>query len=220
MGTHDEDSGSRPSTASSHLTTRTLEAYSAPLRIDALDDWSQLRARIQVTPEDSQSAACFPRRSSSSVPEVHAPRARYLPFSNYPMAEYLELMLEAARLRYPKMTAGDAVLQLGSHVYTTFVSSLAGMAIFSIAQLDFRRSVELAPKAYEVTLKPGRVNVLHVGTFDAQIELRDVWALPDIFHAGIWLGGMAACKTAGSIRITRHSLCDVDFDLKWGGSRR
>jgi uncharacterized protein (TIGR02265 family) len=104
-------------------------------------------------------------------------------------------------------------------VYTTFASSLAGMAIFGIAQLDLRRAIELSPRAYEVTLRPGRVDVLHAGPREARVQLRGVWALPDIFHAGIWLGGMDACKASGSISITRHSLCDVDFNVSWESDR-
>jgi uncharacterized protein (TIGR02265 family) len=178
-----------------------------------------MRARIAATPASAAIRGLFPAEIVKLVPEVSAPRALYVPFSNYPMHEYLDLILQAARLAYPNMTAGNAVLRLGTHVYTTFASSLAGMAIFSVAGVDFRRAIEVSPKAYEVTLKPGRINVIHAGPRAGRIELRNVWAFPDIFHAGIWLGGMAACKVAGSIGITRHSLSDVDFDMQWESTR-
>jgi uncharacterized protein (TIGR02265 family) len=213
MGMQDERA-SRPASFN-YLTLRPLHAYTHPQSIDALDDWELLRTRLAATPEDAVIRGLFPSEIIRLVPEVTSPRKRYVPFSNYPMREYLDLILQAARLKYPNMTAGNAVLRLGTHVYTSFANSLAGMAIFSIAQLDFRRSVELSPKAYEVTLKPGKVNLIHLGPLSAKIELRNVWAFPDIFHAGVWLGGMAAYKVAGSIGITRHSLCDVDFEMQW-----
>lgn len=217
MGMQDERA--RPQPSFNYLTMRPLHAYSMPQTIDSLEDWEQLRARIPATPGTASIRGLFPGEIVRLVPEISAPRSRYVPFSNYPMAEYLDLILQAARVRYPNMTAGNAVLRLGTHVYTTFASSLAGMAIFSVAGIDFRRVIELAPKAYEVTLKPGKINVIHAGPRAGRIELRNVWAFPDIFHAGIWLGGMAACKVAGSISIARHSLCDVDFDMQWDSTQ-
>lgn len=217
MGMQDEKPACLP--GFNYLTLRSLRAYSKPETIDSLEDWEQMRARLPVTPESAAIRGLFPAEIVKLVPEVSAPRSRYVPFSNYPMHEYLDLILQAARIAYPNMTAGNAVLRLGTHVYTTFASSLAGMAIFSVAGIDFRRVIELSPKAYEVTLKPGRINVVHAGPRAGRIELRNVWAFPDIFHAGIWLGGMAACKVAGSIAITRHSLSDVDFDMEWESTR-
>jgi uncharacterized protein (TIGR02265 family) len=214
MGTQD-DGASRASSAKpsiSYVTFRQLRATSAPY-IDALDDWDQLNARIRQTPESAMIRGLFPGELLKSVPGLQAPRRRYVPFSHYPMREYLELILRGAQLLNPGMTAGNAVLLLGLEVYELFATSLAGAAIFGIAQRNFRRMTELAPKAYEVTLKPGRVDVVQVNEQDALVQLRGVWAFPDIFHAGIWLGAMRTCECEGTIVITRHSLCDVDFEV-------
>ena len=214
MGTQDRSFRARASTPS-YFTMRRLLASSESESIDALEDWEQLRARIPAVPKDASIRGMFPKELMQSAPHLKSPRERYLPFSSYPMSEYLELILLVAQDRYPQLSPADAVLKVGLNVYTTFASSLAGVAIFSMAQLDIKRTVELAPKAYDVTLRPGQLHVVECNEGHAVVQLRNVWAFPDIFHAGIWLGAMQSFRTRGSIEVTRCTLSEVDFELRW-----
>src|SRR5262245_47380584 len=45
---------------------------------------------------------------------------RYLAFRDYPMREYLELLLETARVRYPGIPHREALRRIGSGAYTLF----------------------------------------------------------------------------------------------------
>ncbi len=193
---------------------RELHASSEAESIDATDDWNKLEKRISYVPEDAVIRGMFPRELTRYVSPL-AQRARYLPFSTYPMREYLELILLAARARYPTASAANAVLKLGLGVYSVFASSLAGIALFSIAQVNFQRLVELSPKAYDITLKPGEVRVVRSSSHDAEVEFRQVWAFPEIFHVGIWLGGMQSCGLVGTAKIMRRSPCDADVLFEW-----
>lgn len=202
----------------SYLTLRPLVASTETATIDAHDEWAQLAARVDATPESAEIRGMFPRDLLRTVPQLKSPRARYLPFSNYPMSEYLDLILRAAHYKYPTLTPANAILRLGLQIYSLFASSMVGNAIFSIANMNLQQMIERAPKAYEVTLKPGELRVTRSTPTEAHVELRNVWAFPDIFHAGIWLGGMGTCKARGFIHITRHSPCDVDFLVRWQNS--
>jgi len=199
------------------LTNTRVTSDPLPRTIDAADDWPDLAARIDAAPEDAKVRGMFlseglrlaPKSVKSNV------RTHYVPFSLYPVREYMQLLLQIARARYHSKPAASALLELGFGVYSQFASSIAGAAIFATVEQDFRRVCELSPKAYSVTLKPGGTEVVYAAPNDAVVKLRDVWVYPDIFHAGIWLGAMDACGVSGSIEVRRHSLSDVDFHMHW-----
>jgi uncharacterized protein (TIGR02265 family) len=194
-----------------------LLASSNGRSIDAADDWVDLAGRIESVPEDAKIRGMFLSEALRLAPRLVKSniRTHYIPFSLYPVREYMRLLLRIARARYHSRPAASALLELGFGVYSQFAASMAGTAIFAMAQLDFKRVCELSPKAYSVTLKPGRTEVVHAALNDSVVKLREVWVYPDIFHAGIWLGAMEACGVTGSIEVIRHSLSDVDFHMKW-----
>lgn len=185
------------------------------MRIDATDSWESLRARISSTPADAKIRGMFLRDLIRAVPTVKIKAPYYIPFSLYPIRDYMDLILQIARARYPNETPANGVLRVGSSVYTTFMASLSGKAIFALADVDFRRAVELSPKAYEVTIKPGKVEVHSLTPKEAFIGMRSVWPFPDIFHVGVWLGGMQSFGVSGTIEATRRTLSDVDFRVRW-----
>lgn len=182
---------------------------------DATEDWDDLAARIAATPAHHTVRGMFLSEVQRLAPRALSSKARYVAFSLYPVREYMRLLLETAQMRYPSKSPATALLELGSGVYSLFASSLAGTAIFAVVGQDFKRGCELASRAYSVTLKPGIAKARRIAESESAIELRDVWAFPDIFHAGIWLGGLEACNLRGSIDVTRRSLCDVDFEIRW-----
>lgn len=183
--------------------------------LDVNDSWDDLAARIEDVPRHAEIRGMFLSEVLRLEPSLQSPRARYIPFSMYPVHEYMELLLTAAQTREPNKSPGGALLALGLGVYSLFASSLTGLAIFSIAQNNFARVSELSSKAYGITLKPGRATAVSVEPNEALIQLRDVWVFPDIFHCGIWLGAMQASNARGTIDVIRHSLCDVDFRVRW-----
>jgi hypothetical protein len=84
-----------------------------------------------------------------------------------------------------------------------------------MANNAYRHVAELSPRAYPITLSPGRVQVSQSSEASASVELRDVWVFPEFFHAGIWLGAMTVCRTHGTISVTPRSACDVEFKTAW-----
>lgn len=177
------------------------------------DDWSAIGARMADVPSRATIRGMFMRQACAWIPGANA--ARYQPFANYSLRDYMGILLEAAANRYPYESPSDALVRLGFEVYPLFASSLVGGVIFGIANNACRHVVELSPKAYPVTLSPGHVNVVRCDSSSAIVELRDVWAFPELFHAGIWLGAMKVCRAEGTLAVTRHSPCDADFALQW-----
>jgi uncharacterized protein (TIGR02265 family) len=183
--------------------------------IDADDDWDDLEARIEATPASAMIRGMFLNAVMRLVGAKAAEHRRYIPFRLYPAPEYMRLLLSAARSRFPRRSAADALLALGLGVYSVWASSLAGTAVLAVAGRDFRRICELAAKSYEITLSPGHAQAVRVGEKEAIVQLRDVWIFPDIFHAGIWLGALRTTGLSGTVEVTRHSLSSVDFHVRW-----
>jgi len=188
----------------------------APRATGSSENWSSLAARIEAVPVRGTIRGMFVRQARAWLPGTES--ARYLPFANYSLREYMETLLKAAERRHPREKPTDALIQLGLDVYPVFASSLVGSTIFGIAVATnaFHHVVQLAPRAYPVTLTPGHINVVRCDAASALVELRDIWVFPEFFHAGIWLGAMKACGVHGAIEIVRRSPCDVDFQLRWG----
>jgi uncharacterized protein (TIGR02265 family) len=198
------------------MPTKTVVASSADHSITTNADWDDLQARIDATPPDAQIRGLFLRDAIRMAgPRIAMAERRYLPFSLYPAREYMDLLLRVARAKYPSRSASNALLELGWGVYPLFASSLAGTAIFSVVTVDYARICQLSAKAYQVTLSPGIARCVQATEGEALVELRKVWVFPEIFHAGIWLGAMDATKVTGSIEMTVHSPCDVDYRLRW-----
>ena len=51
-------------------------------------------------------------------------QTRYVPFSLYPVQDYMRLLLRIAAARSPSKSAGTALLELGFGVYSQFASSI------------------------------------------------------------------------------------------------
>jgi uncharacterized protein (TIGR02265 family) len=198
------------------MNPKVVIASSVDRSITAQQDWSDLQARIDATPREAQIRGLFLREVLSVAgPRIAAAERRYLPFSLYPARDYMDLLLRVARLKYPGHPASKALFELGWGVYSVFASSLAGTAIFSVVNVDYSRICQLSPRAYQVTLSPGTARCVYANEGEAMVELRSVWVFPEIFHAGIWLGAMEATRVTGTIELTSHSPCDVDFKLRW-----
>jgi uncharacterized protein (TIGR02265 family) len=194
---------------------RSMVAVSATKHIDSTETWDSLRARIAATPSDAQVRGMFLRELVDSAPGLGIKTPYYIPFSLYPVRDYMALILRIAQLRYREDTPADAVLKVGIGVYTCFANSLTGMAVFSVADVSLRRAIELSPKAYDITLRPGRVDVLHTTDNEAHVRMTNIWPYPDIFHVGVWLGGLDAFRMKGEISVTRQSLCNVEYQVRW-----
>jgi uncharacterized protein (TIGR02265 family) len=131
------------------------------------------------------------------------------------MREYMGLLLEGARLAFPGLTPQEALRRMGHGVYDAFAASLAGNALFGIIQHEYIRVLELTPKAYPLTMDPGRVEVQFKSDTEAVAQLRDVWPFPESFHVGIWEGAYKALAVTGQLQVVPLSRSSVDLHLSW-----
>src|SRR5262249_11745703 len=64
-------------------------------------------------------------------------RQRYLPFLDYPLREYMDLLVACAGIVHPREPLRSGLRRLGRLAYPTFSKTLIGRAIFGVAGRDF-----------------------------------------------------------------------------------
>ncbi len=141
-------------------------------------------------------------------------RRRYIPFKSYPIREYNELVDECAAQAFPTLEPRDARRLIGQFIYPAFAQTLVGTAIFAVAGHDLQRVIEVAPRAYAVSIDPGRVSVV-ASAGHALVQLREIWTYVDSLHCGIFEGAIQRCGVQGRVDVKALSDCDADFEIVW-----
>jgi uncharacterized protein (TIGR02265 family) len=142
-------------------------------------------------------------------------RKRCIPFKSYPVADYNALVDEVAQSVLPHLTVAEGRRLIGSEIYPRFTETMVGTALLAVAGHDWNRVITIGPKAYEVSLSPGSVQVTLNRPGNALVQLREVWTYVDTLHLGIWQGAMKRCGTEGTIEVDLISRCDADFLIQW-----
>lgn len=187
-------------------------------------DWSQaidFEARLAAIPPTSMVRGMFLQLLVEAIGPTHMAKRiarRYSAFKNYPLRDYVELLAFAAEHMRKKVPA-DCVRRLGWRVYPNYAKTITGTAIFAVAGHDFRRTIEVSPTAYQVSLEPARVIIKNIQPQFAQVELRDVYNLPEFHQVGIWEGAMQTCGVQGHIKTEVVDFGAVNFEIRWQEAR-
>lgn len=142
-------------------------------------------------------------------------RPRYVQFMDYPMREYMELVVAAAGVLHPREPLRSGLRRLGRLAYPTLAGTLIGRAIFGVAGHDFGTILSLASRAYGVSLKPGEVTLVERTEGRGVLQLRQLWTFPATYHVGVIEGALITVGRRGEVKVRVHSPCDVDFEVTW-----
>lgn len=198
----------------STITTRTTSASPRPAQHAEI--FSEYAQRIAEAPEVGCVRGMFFAEIVRLVPTVSTSvRARYLPFSMYPLREFMQLLVEGARTMAPSKNPEDALRELGQSAYATFASSMVGISLLSGAGDDATSVLTLLPRAYAMLFDPGTAEIVSHGKHEALVKLRDVWSFPESYNVGVWLGALDVLDVDGTVDVIRHSWCNVDLHVRW-----
>jgi uncharacterized protein (TIGR02265 family) len=125
------------------------------------------------------------------------------------------LLVSTAQRVHAGETLRSGLRLMGRTSYPTFGSTLIGKTIFGGTGHDFGAVLDLASRAYAISLSPGTVAIADRSGHRARIELRDVWSFPESYHVGVLEGACAANGVQGEVRIRVISPCDADFEVTW-----
>lgn len=195
-----------------------IRATSDGESIDAAESWDSLNERITLIPQQARVRGMFFRALSQNDRSART-EERYFPFNSYSTREYAAKLLATARTLHPRLSPANAVFKMGLDVFCVFASSLVGSALFSVAEHDFRRVLELGPRAYALAMSPGELIVTELSSNHAMLQLRNNWLFPDIFQPGVILGAMKINRVQGTAVVTRLSASEADIELSWQSSQ-
>lgn len=139
----------------------------------------------------------------------------YFAFSDYPLADWLTLLHDAALVAYPKDPIRAGLRRLGRSMYATFVESMVGKVVFSVAAGNVMRALPLYPKIWSVISNHGTAEVDELTPGRVVIRLRHVWDFVDSFEVGALEGGMSFFGIDADVKIAVLSPCDADYEITW-----
>ncbi|MDX2052530.1 MAG: DUF2378 family protein [Polyangiaceae bacterium] len=139
---------------------------------------------------------------------------RYTAFRDYPMRDYMELIVRYAEARYPHVTLREAVRRVGWEAFPTLAESIAGRVMFAVAGRDLRAAINITPAAYRHSIS-GTVTIRHISEHQAVQEFRSIWNFPDCYQVGVMEGGCKVYERNHSVSLRVLSECDVDLLIRW-----
>ena len=153
---------------------------------------------------------------------IEHPDLRVQAFKDYPLRDYMVLLLNAALTMHPGQAPKEGLRLLGQLAVPTFAYSLVGAVITSTVGRNWEMGLKFVSRGYELSLKPGTAVVAELADGRALVELRDVWNFGDSYQVGVMEGLMSACDVQGTVTAKSTSRCDVDLHLEWEarGARR
>lgn len=197
----------------------TMPTHSQTSRLNTRE-LSRFSERVEATPTDATVKGMYIDAFMKTLDrnEIARPTTqRFISFKDYPLRDYMSMLLEACPQLYPHESIAEALKLQGRFVYPTLAGSTIGKVIFSVAGRSWTGALPLAARGYEISLKPGSAAAHDVTQSSALVSLRDVHNFAECFHVGVMEGAMELFHVSGT--VTPRALdrpCDVDLTLKWG----
>jgi uncharacterized protein (TIGR02265 family) len=144
--------------------------------------------------------------------------ARRFAFKDYSVADYLDLLGEAAVRVHPQRSPKETLRLLGRGVYPSFANSLVGKVIVTglgSGHAGARSGLRWVAHVYKLTSNHAVAKVTEQGDHVSIVDLEDVWSFPDSYHAGIFEGAADAFGGRVSVDVASRSLSSATLTLTW-----
>ncbi len=178
----------------------------------------QLAERLALVPPDFTVKGMF--LHSVALEGAAAARRtlgrRYVPYKDYPLSEWIELLDEVAPLVHPTLPPKESIRRMGRGAYATFADSMVGKVLVNLGVIDFESALKLTPRMYAVSGTSGTIDVEMQGRGRAIVTMASTYDYPDAWHIGVFEGGMAAFKVTGTVRTRNVTLSGAELLLEWG----
>jgi uncharacterized protein (TIGR02265 family) len=174
---------------------------------------------ILSTPEKATVKGMYVESFLRTFDQRNLPRPstqRYVTFKDYPLRDYMRMLLDACPVLYPGCSLREGLKRQGRLVYPTLLDSTVGRVIFAIAGRNWQMALPLASRGWEISLKPGSAHLFDVTPKSAVLALRDIYNFADTYQVGIMEGAMETFLIEGTVvpRLQKRA-CDVDLVMQW-----
>jgi uncharacterized protein (TIGR02265 family) len=182
-------------------------------------DWTSpldIAERIRAVPRqatvkgmffDGPIAEAF-RRSGDRPGQVS-----YVAFKDYPLTEHIQVLVACAMAGYPDVPVREGLRRLGRDAFRTFLGSLAGKVLFTVAGRDFDAALGLVARSYAIAGPVGTATVVERTRDAAVIHLEEIYNLPDSYHVGVFEAAMEYFQKDGEVLTRVRSGSDVEIKM-------
>jgi uncharacterized protein (TIGR02265 family) len=141
-------------------------------------------------------------------------RARYVPFTFYPLREHCKVLIEGCELLFPELPLRQALRKIGRGAPVALLKSTLGRVLLGSAK-GVGPCVEAMAKAYALNMRPAVVTVGEISPSSAVVRLDDIHYFLDCHHVGTFEGLLKLAGVKGTVRIAPAGRTTADFLLEW-----
>jgi uncharacterized protein (TIGR02265 family) len=146
--------------------------------------------------------------------ELPSARARYVPFSFYPLREHARLLLETCDRFYPDRCLREALRKLGRGAPKALVASTLGKVVLGSVEGPHDVIAAMA-KAYPLNARPSSVTVLESARGRSVVRLEDIYYFVDCHHVGAFEGALNFAGVKGSVLYAKRGRAAADLLIQW-----
>jgi uncharacterized protein (TIGR02265 family) len=137
-------------------------------------------------------------------------------FFSYPITEYLDTAWNIAERLAPKYGSFDAVFyELGKRTVDSFLASVVGKTIFSMAGRDPRRVLAAGPGAFKSAVSYGERSMEFTGEKQARYSFKRDF-MPNSFHRGVIIAALAATEArTPRVEAKEVGFMETIYEISW-----
>ena len=186
----------------------------------ARPDWAaplDVAERLRIVPASATVKGMFfdaPIDEAYRRSGQHLARRAYFPFKDYPLREHIQVLVACAMAAYPDAPVREGLRQLGRDAFRTFLESLSGRVLFSVAGRSFDAALGLVARSYAIAGPVGTATVKSRTRDAAVIHLQEIYNFPDAYHVGVFEAALSYFGEGnGEVLTLVRSPSDVDLKL-------
>lgn len=155
-------------------------------------------------------------RSPAPSPTHGLSRRHWVPWNSYPLADFMRLAVDAARLLHRDRPLGEGLRRLGRMAYPSFAATMAGRVVLYAFGDDIDAMMQAVPRAYAVSLSHAVASSRRIEPRRWEVRMQNVYNFADTYHLGVIEGALVARGVEPDVRLRKCArLCDIDFDVRW-----
>lgn len=143
-----------------------------------------------------------------------APR-RYVPFVDYPHAEWMRIANASAAVIAPGGRVGEGLRELGCHAYDVIFDNPIGKVLFGPLGFDLERIFEHAGTGYRLGLGFGAVSTERVASQRWRVRYRDFPSFIETYNVGVIEGAVRRYGYTPRVRVRLDDPSRGALDVSW-----
>ncbi len=197
----------------------------ARLRAPRFDAPVDLDAHLQHTPAGTTCKGLFFHdllRTGARAGLTHAelcqaagiPDRRYQRFHDYPLSDFLRLLMATARHAHARVPMGEGLRLIGRGAFDVVMESQIGRALLSVLSRDLDGLLKRGPRVYKQMLSEGEMVTEQVSFRAYVFHIKKLPLFLETYQVGALEGVLAHCGATGQILIQLDDLGTGRIELE------